>query len=56
MVNIQNMNFIDDREKMHDFLTMSMEDFLNFYSYLEENDYYATYHEIMDMLFSADEF
>lgn len=51
MKDITMWNFVDDEEKMHDFLTLSMEDFLLSYSYLEEEDYYATYHEVMSMLF-----
>lgn len=42
-------SFVGDVEKMHDFITMSMEDFLGFYSYLDREDYYATYDELMDM-------
>ena len=42
-------SFVSDVEKMHDFITMSMEDFLGFYSYLDREDYYATYDELMDM-------
>lgn len=36
------MNFIDDKEKMKDFISMSKEDFLNSYSYLTEEDYIET--------------
>lgn len=42
-------SFLGDVEKMHDFITMSMEDFLGFYSYLDREDYYATYDELMDI-------
>lgn len=42
-------SFVGDVEKMHDFITLSMEDFLASYSYLEREDYYATYDELMDM-------
>ena len=42
-------SLLGDVEKMHDFITMSMEDFLSFYSYLDERDYYATYDELMDI-------
>lgn len=42
-------SFLGDVEKMHDFITMSMEDFLNMYSYLNEKDYYATYDELMNI-------
>lgn len=39
-----NMNntFIDDEEKMRDFVDMSKEDFLEFYSYLTEEEYELT--------------
>ena len=40
-------NFIDDQEKMHDFMLLSMEEFLKSYSYLSVEDYYATYDYIM---------
>ena len=42
-------SFLGDVEKMHDFITMSMEDFLGFYSYLDREDYYATYDELMNI-------
>lgn len=42
-------SFAGDVEKMHDFITLSMEDFLKSYSYLDREDYYATYDELMDM-------
>lgn len=35
-------SFIDDQEKMRDFADLSKEDFLNSYSYLNEDDYLAT--------------
>ena len=50
MRDISTWSFADDANKMHDFMTLSMEDFMNGYSYLDEDDYFATYHEIMDML------
>lgn len=50
MKDISNWTFADDMNKMHDFMTLSMNDFLLSYSYLEEKDYFATYHEIMSML------
>lgn len=43
-------HFLDDEEKMHDFITLSMEDFLASYSYLAREEYYATYDELMDLL------
>ena len=43
-------DFLQDECKMHDFITMSMEDFLNFYSYLDEQDYYATYDALMNLI------
>lgn len=50
MKDITNWSFADDANKMHDFMTLSMEEFLFSYSYLNENDYFATYNEIMEML------
>lgn len=50
MKDISNLTFTDDMNKMHDFMTLSMDEFLFSYSYLEEKDYFATYHEIMSML------
>lgn len=42
-------SFAGDVEKMHDFITLSMDEFLESYSYLDREDYYATYDELMDM-------
>ena len=50
MVDISGWSFADDANKMHDFMTLNMEEFLFSYSYLNEDDYYATYNEIMEML------
>ena len=50
MTDITKWSFADDMNKMHDFMTMNMEEFLFSYSYLNEDDYYATYHEVMEML------
>lgn len=50
MTDITKWSFADDMNKMHDFMTLNMEEFLFSYSYLNEDDYYATYHEIMEML------
>ena len=50
MKDITSWSFADDANKMHDFMTLSMEEFLFSYSYLNENDYFATYNEIMEML------
>jgi hypothetical protein len=35
-------NFLDDKEKMHDFLLLSKKEFLKSYSYLTNRDYEAT--------------
>lgn len=35
-------NFISDDEKMRDFIALSKDDFLAFYSYLTEEEYDAT--------------
>lgn len=50
MKDISGYNFVDDMNKMHDFMLLSMDEFLLSYSYLNENDYYATYNAIMEML------
>ena len=42
------MSFIDDHEKMIDFFIMPKEKFLKFYSYLTENDYATTIHDILN--------
>lgn len=36
------MNFLDDKEKMKDFIQMTKEDFLSSYSYLSEQEYEET--------------
>ena len=41
-------SFADDQEKMIDFCYMSKADFLKFYSYLTEEDYTATIHEVIN--------
>ena len=43
-------DFLGDEPKMHDFLTIGKEDFLESYSYLTEEDYEATYKAVMDIL------
>lgn len=50
MRDITGWSFASDANKMHDFMTLSMEDFMFGYGYLDEDDYFATYHEIMSML------
>ena len=40
-------DFIDDREKMVDFMMLSKEDFLNSYSYLSEEEWVLTYNKIV---------
>ncbi len=40
-----NLSFIDDWEKMYDFICMKKEDFLDSYSYLSEEEYEATLNE-----------
>lgn len=41
------MNFIDDEEKMNDFIFMTKEEFLKSYSYLSENEYDKTLYEFV---------
>lgn len=50
MNDISKWSFASDANKMHDFIVMGMEAFMNSYSYLTEEDYYATYNEVMSML------
>lgn len=40
------MNFLDDKEKMQDFIKISKDEFLKSYSYLDESDYLDTQKEI----------
>ena len=41
------MTFINDQEKMIDFFTSDKVDFLNFYSYLTEEEYEATKRDVL---------
>lgn len=50
MKNVAEYDFADDMNKMHDFMLLSKDEFLSSYSYLNEDDYYATYNTIMEML------
>ena len=50
MKKITGYDFADDMNKMHDFMLLSKDEFLSSYSYLNEDDYYATYNAIMKML------
>ena len=43
-------SFIDDEEKMVDFLLLSKEQFLESYSYLNPEDWDETCRDMMDML------
>lgn len=36
---LRNANFINDRDKMQDFLALTKEEFLEFYPYLTEEEY-----------------
>ena len=42
------MSFINEQEKMIDFFTISKEEFLNFYSYLTEEEYDETRQEVLN--------
>lgn len=42
MKQVRPYTFIKDKEKMKDFLKLNKEDFLKSYSYLYEEEYYAT--------------
>lgn len=42
-------SFIDDKEKMIDFMDMPMHEFLGSYSYLTEKDYEATAEDVMKL-------
>lgn len=41
------MSFIDDQEKMVDFFTVGKCTFLNFYSYITEEEYEATKKDVL---------
>lgn len=41
------MSFINDQEKMVDFFTIDKVDFLNFYSYLTDEEYEATKQDVL---------
>lgn len=41
------MSFITDQEKMINFFTTTKEEFLNFYSYLTEDEYEETKKEVL---------
>lgn len=41
------MSFINDQEKMIDFFTTTKNDFLNFYSYLTEEEYEETKRDVL---------
>lgn len=43
-------SFITDEAKMRDFLTISKDEFLRSYSYLDEDDYNATYDAVMNLI------
>ena len=43
-----NESFINDQEKMIDFFTTTKEQFLNFYSYLTEEEYEATQKDVLN--------
>lgn len=49
-----NTPFIDDSEKMLDFLYLSKEDFLASYSYLTEEEYNATVDAVLLLLYPND--
>lgn len=42
------MSFINDQEKMVDFFTITKEQFLNFYSYISEDEYEETKREVIE--------
>ena len=44
---MENKSFINDQEKMVDFFTVAKTDFLNFYSYLTEEEYEATRKDVL---------
>jgi len=41
-------SFTDDKEKMTDFVLLDKEEFLNFYSYLTEQDYDDTKRDLVN--------
>ena len=48
MVLIRMTSFTDDKEKMTDFVLLDKEEFLNFYSYLTEQDYDDTKRDLVN--------
>jgi len=48
MVLIKMTSFTDDKEKMTDFVLLDKEEFLNFYSYLTEQDYDDTKRDLVN--------
>ena len=42
------LSFINDQEKMVDFFTVNRQDFLEFYSYLSEEEYNATIQDVLN--------
>ena len=43
-------NFIDDEEKMRDFMYCDKEDFLNSYSYISSHEWRKTYDKIIQLI------
>jgi hypothetical protein len=43
MLDTDDKNFLDDGEKMSDFFFLSKREFLNQYSYITEEEWFATY-------------
>ena len=42
------LSFINDQEKMVDFFSVNRKDFLEFYSYLSEEEYNATMQDVLN--------
>ena len=42
------LSFINDQEKMVDFFSVNRKDFLEFYSYLSEEEYNATIQDVLN--------
>ena len=45
----KNADFLDDKEKMRDFIYLTKEEFLSSYSYLTEDEYDNTYERVMEI-------
>ena len=47
---VEDISFITDREKMNDFFLLSKDEFLASYSYLTEDEYWATVDKVKELI------